>query len=270
MVKAASQSNNVHMRLKLIPSPSDYVALTLYRDGDFPTFRKIFEEMQHDSPLQHFAQDPEAAATAMVIENRSEKEITALRYRWTFVDAAGKARKSIASSDSYKVDVYRPVISSESKLLVTQTGSVTEALIDHVLAGGGFIATGSRSHRDYQAAEVEFQIEFVMFADGEIAGTDPDHFGAELQFRKRAAMYIAQQIRAANTDGRDPTPVLTALCDIPHVRDDLPARLVADYARTALHRSTMQMNSFDWKEGLLRHLENRPELPKFYRRGTPE
>lgn len=255
------------MRLKLIPSPSDYVALTPYRDGDFPTFRKIFEEMQHDSPLRHFAQNPKAAETAMVIENRSEKEITALRYRWTFVDAEGKARKKTTASDSYKVDVYRPVISSESRILVTQIGSVNETLIDHLVAGGGFIATGSTLYRDDQAVEVEFQIEFVMFADGEIAGTDPDHYGAELQFRKRAAMYVAQQIRAANTDGRDPTPVLTALRDIPHFRDDLPARLVADYARKYL---IFQMGSPDMKEGPLRHLENRSELPKFYRRGTPE
>ena len=255
------------MRLKLIPSPSDDVALTPYRDGDFPTFRKIFEEMQHDSPLRPFAQNPKAAETAIVIENRSEKEMTALRYRWTFVDAEGKTRKNIASNDSYKVDVYRPVISPESRILVTQIGCVSEAQIDHVLAGGGFLATGSRLYRDYPAVEVEFQIEFVMFADGEIAGTDPDHFAAELQFRKRAAMYVAQQIRAANTDGRDPTPVLTALRDIPHVRDDLPARLVADYARTSLMQ---QIGSPDMKEGPLRHLENRPELPKFYRRGIPE
>lgn len=153
---------------------------------------------------------------------------------------------------------------------MTQTGSVNETLIDHVLAGGGFLAAGSTSSLDYQTIEVEFQIQFVIFADGEIAGTDPDHYAAELQSRKRAAMYVAQQIRSANAEGRDATPVLTALRDIPHLHDDHPARLVADYARTYLRRSVMQRGSLDWTEVMLKHLENRPALPKFYRRGTSE
>ncbi|HTH52304.1 MAG TPA: hypothetical protein VL495_00055 [Edaphobacter sp.] len=258
------------MRLRLMPSPNDYVVLARYREGDFPAFRKVFEEVRDDSPLRNFAQPPEAAETAVIIENRSEKEMTALRYCWKFIDADGKDRKKTASSDSYRVDVYRPVMSPGSKLLVTQTGSVDEALIDRVLAGGGFIAAGSTSSLDYQAVEIEFQIEFVMFADGEIAGADPDHYGAELQLRKRAATYIAQQIRSANAESRDPTPVLTALRDTPHLPNDHLARLVADYARTYLRRSVMQMGSLDMKEVTLKHLENRPELPKFYRRGASE
>ena len=130
------------MRLQLIPSPSDYIVLTPYREKDSLVFRNVFEKMQEDSPLRHFAQDPEAAETAIVIENQSQKEITALRYRWVFVDAEGKNRKKTSSSDSYAVDVYRPVMSPGSRLLVTQAGSVDEALINRVLAGGGIIAAG--------------------------------------------------------------------------------------------------------------------------------
>src|ERR1700691_5221079 len=99
-----------------------------------------------------------------------------------------------------------------------------------------------------------------MFADGEIAGTDPDHYGLELQLRKRAATYIAEQVRTANAEKRDVTPILTALRDIPHLHNDHLARLVADYARTYLRRSVMRMGALDMKEVALRHLENQPEL----------
>ncbi|WP_263385915.1 hypothetical protein [Granulicella arctica] len=219
--------------------------------------------MQEDSPLRHFAQDPEAAETAIVIENQSEKEITALRYRWVFVDAEGKNRKKTSSSDSYAVDVYRPVMSPGSRLLVTQAGSVDEALINRVLAGGGIMAAGSTSSLDYQAVELMFEIDFVMFADGEIAGTDPDHYGAELQLRKSAATYVAQQVRLANAENRDAKVVLAALCDIPRLHNDHLARLVAEYARAYLRRSALPWESVDMKEATLKHLENRPELPKF-------
>jgi len=112
--------------------------------------------------LRHLAQDPEAAETAVLIENHSEKDITALRYCWVFIDADGKERRKTTASDSYAVDVYRPVMEPGSRLLVTQIGSVQEALIEHASAGGGFIAAGSISSLDYQvAAEVEFQIDFI-------------------------------------------------------------------------------------------------------------
>ncbi|QHN04763.1 hypothetical protein FTO74_16405 [Granulicella sp. WH15] len=257
------------MRLLIVPSPSDYILLVRYRAEDFPVFEKIFEEPGEDSALRPFAQDADAAGTAVVIENRAEKEVTALRYRWIFVDAQGNNRKRTASSDSYTVDVYRPVLSSGSRLLVTQTGSVQESVLNHALAGGGTIGAGSTSSVDCQAAEVSFQIDFIMFEDGEIAGSDLDGYGSELQLRKRAAAHVAQQIRSANAENRDAALVLAALQNVPRRPDDHLARLVADYARTYLRRSTMKMG-FDMKETTLRHLENRPELPKFYRRPPTE
>jgi hypothetical protein len=66
----------------------------------------------------------------------------------------------------------------------------------------------------------------LLFADGEISGLDISKFAAELQSRKPAAEFIAKQIRLARAEGRDVTPVLSALVEIPclgrlgHVRGD--------------------------------------------------
>lgn len=43
--------------------------------------------------------------------------------------------------------------------------------------------------------ELSFEIQLVLFADGEIAGPDPDGFATELPCRKPAAEFVAEQIR---------------------------------------------------------------------------
>jgi hypothetical protein len=113
--------------------------------------------------------------------------------------------------------------------------------------------------------EITFQIELVVLADGEIAGPDPSHYAAVLQGRKRAAEYVAKHVRLAKLEERDPTPVVAALRDMPHLRSDLLAHLVCEYARTYLRQSSMRAGLVDCTEAALKHLENRPNLPKFYR-----
>jgi hypothetical protein len=47
-----------------------------------------------------------------------------------------------------------------------------------------------------------------MFEDGQIAGPDPDGYAFELLARRPAAEFIARQIRLADDEKRDVTPVL--------------------------------------------------------------
>ncbi len=254
------------MRLHIISSPSNHVTLTLYTEDEFTLFRQLFEDIPDDSPLRHFAQAPESAATALIVQNHSEKDITALRYRWSFVDAGGSSRTRVASMDSYAVDVYRPVLSTRTRLLVTETESIAETAINHVLGGGGMIMSRGRRPSEHRKDGARFQIEFVLFADGETAGPDPDHYGQELQLRKRAAMYVAEQIRSADRENRNITSALSAICEIPLHPDDLQGLLIDEYARRYLRRSIMKMGSVNWKEAALKHLDGQPTLPAFYRR----
>ena len=119
-----------------------------------------------------------------MIENRSEKAITALRWRWLKSDASGNIRNNTCSSDSYMVDVFRAVVEPGSRRLISPSANLDESIIDHVLAGGGVVGakvTGLRPFLE-NVAELTFEIDLVLFADGEIAGPDPEKYTLELNF----------------------------------------------------------------------------------------
>ena len=174
------------------------------------------------------------------------------------------------------VDVYRPVLEAGTRRIITQSGGADETVIDRVAAGGGVVAGGSSRVRGYEAETVEltFQIDFILFEDGEIAGPDPDRYAVVLQCRKRGAEFVAKQIRLAEAEDRDVTPVLSALVEIPHFgslhreQGDRLVQWTQYYARECLRRIQHPFDpGINWREAMLRHLENRPELPKLYRRG---
>src|SRR5882762_5638677 len=110
------------MRVNIFPSPSASVALRHFREEDRTAFRFLSDALPGSSPLQRIADDPSDFSTAIIFENRSDKEITALRYCWSMRDSNGKTRTRSASSDSYKVDVYRPVVLPQSKQLLSISG----------------------------------------------------------------------------------------------------------------------------------------------------
>ena len=263
------------MRFTILASPIDDVVLIPYEEGAFPKFSQLFEIPSPSSRLRFLALDPDDAATALVLENSSARAITALSYRWVMTDASGKERTHAVTSDSYMVDVYRPVVAPGARQLITRSGSVDEVMMDHLLAGGGGIVAGSASRRsDREAVELTFALDFILFEDGEIAGPDPNHYGTTLQCRKRGAEFIAKQIRLAEAESRDVTPVLSALVDIPHLgslhheQGDRLVQWTRYYARDYLsHVRDHPTPGINWPQAMLRHLENRPDIPRFYRRG---
>jgi hypothetical protein len=98
------------------------------------------------------------------------------------------------SSDSYMVDVFRPVLAPGDRKLISRSTNLDESLIDHVMRGGGCVGGGvsmGRSLRD-DAEELIFSIDLLVFDDGEIAGPDPDHYVSDLHFRKPAAEFHRQ------------------------------------------------------------------------------
>jgi hypothetical protein len=266
------------VRFNVVPSPSEHVVVTKYEDSVFPKFQQLFEVPPEHSRLKFLALDPAESSTALVIENRSGNAITAFCYRWIRADSSGKQRPHKFTSDSYMVDVYRPVMPAGARVLLTQSGIVNEQIIDHFEAGGGCIGGGTRARMspEPEIVALTFQIDFILFEDGEISGPDPNRYAISLQCRKKAAEFVAQQVRLADAEGRDVTPVLLALVKIPHFgslhheQGDRLVQWTQHYAKHYLdtvkrHPST----GVNWREAALRHLENRPELPRFFRRDQP-
>jgi hypothetical protein len=244
-------------------SPTVDVALRRYDSDLFPKFRAIFEPSEKDSLLRFFAQPPEEAEFALVMENRAGKDVTALRYNWIMTAEDGNVRKHKVSSDSYMVDEYQPVLQPNDGLLICRSTSIHESLLDHVLNGGGTIGSGSgRQSSLVGIKSLRFEIDMLLFADGEIVGPNNEGFAAELRFRKPAAEFIANQVRTAESKSWDVIPVLSALSEVPHLGDDFLAHWTRHYASWLLRH----MGHERTKDALLHHLENRPTLPTFYRR----
>jgi hypothetical protein len=261
------------MRFNIVPSPTPSIVLSRYEKTLFPVFDQLFETPSPTSPVRHLARDPQEAFVAIILENHSEKPITAWRFQWQLTDSFGKQRPITMSGDSYSVDVFRPVAEPASRHLVTPSGGVSEALLEHIQSGGGLVGGSVRPRASFSGlVNVTFEIHLVVFIDGEIAGPDPDHFAAELQGRKQAAEFVARQIRVAEAEGRDVTPVLTALIEAPGLgrlgrpQGDPLFHSVRHYARDYLRNMDRKIGDLNLAEARLRHLENRPALPKFYRR----
>ncbi|MGA8493775.1 MAG: hypothetical protein WB711_25370 [Terriglobales bacterium] len=255
-------------------SPTTDVILSRYEAALFPKFRTIFEESPSESLLQFLAQPPEEAERAIVLENRASKDVTALRYQWVMTGEDGKQRTHTVSSDSYMVDVYHPVLGVGDRKLICWSATVDESLIEHVLRGGGSMVGGVGSGRASLTGvtSLRLEIDMLLFSDGEIAGPDAEKFAAELQSRKPAAEFVAKQIRLAEAEGRDVTPVVSALAEFPclgrlgHAQGDPLVHWTRHYAREYLHAMRRKSERIDMREARLRHFENRPTPPRFYRR----
>ena len=262
------------MNFTVGPSPSSEVFLSRFDTDLFPKFRIIFEGPSSGRSLEFLALPSDEAEQAVVMENRSDKDITALRYYWVMTGEDGKARKRTVSSDSYMVDVYHPVLKRGDRKLICQGGTVDETLVDHVLGGGGMM--GARFARGPESmhgvVSLRLDIDMLLFADGEIAGLDTTKFAAELRSRKPAAEFVAKQIRLAQAEDRDMTPVLSALVEMPCLgrpgaaQGDPLVHWTRHYARQYLQAIRQKSENFDMREARLRHFENRPTLPRFYRR----
>src|SRR5205807_8569359 len=101
------------MEFTFSPSPSLEVVVSRYDSALFPRFRAIFESPSTDSPLRFLAQPPEEAGRAVVMENRADNAVTALRYRWLMTVEDGNVRKRAGSADGCMVDVYHRALDAE-------------------------------------------------------------------------------------------------------------------------------------------------------------
>lgn len=256
------------------PSPGSEVVLSRFDAALFPKFRIIFEGPSSGRSLEFLAQPSDEAEQAVVMENRSDKDITAMHYYWVMTGEDGNVRKHTVSSDSYMVDVYHPVLKGGDRKLICRGGVVDETLLDHLLGGGGMMgarfASGPESMD--RVVSLRLDIDMLLFADGEIAGLDTSKFAAELRSRKPAAEFVAKQVRLAQAEDRDITPVLSALVEIPCLgrlglaQGDPLVHWIRYYARQYLQAMRQKSENFDMCEARLRHFENRPTLPRFYRR----
>jgi hypothetical protein len=258
------------MDFTISPSPTHQVVFRRYDAALFPKFESVFKQVGSQDSFHVLAQPPEEATRALVMENRGDKDITALRYDWVITNRDGRVRNRTVSYDSYLLEEYHAVLPAKRRKLISRLGAVDESLIEHVLAGGGAFG-GGVDFRDSiaEVTSLAFIVDMLMFVDGEVVGPDNGKFAVELLCRRHGAEFVAKQIRLAEAERRDVAPVLSALAEIPAFRKRLYPqgdfvtgwirRYASEYLRAVRH------NDDFLRAATLRRLENHRMLPKYYR-----
>jgi hypothetical protein len=262
------------IRLKISPSPSPDVLLEPYVKEAFPEFGRVLDDPATSRLPPFLLMDPDEASAAVVLENQSKKAITALKYRWEFIDESGKQRTRMTASDSYTISAFRAVAEPYARQLISFGSRVDATLINQMVTGagggGGGVIRGRFGSGSSNVDDFTFAVDLILFEDGEIAGPDPDGYASELLARKPAAEFVAKQIRLADAEGRDVTPVLLALSQIPslgkigHAQGDPLVHCTRFYAEEYLRAG--ELGRRDRRKVILNSLENIPALPAFYSR----
>jgi hypothetical protein len=255
----------VMMRIQIVPSPCADVGLSSYEGSKFPKFKEILEKAgRENSGFWQLGLVPEEASVAVILENRSAKDITALRFGWAYEVESGEGDPREESYDSYRSHPFRSVVPAGSCQLIVPSGRLHDVV--YPIEALGYVRSIADQSVPPTAIAVTFQIDFILFADGQMFGPDHGHFANELESRQAAANFVAQQIRLALAEHRDPAPVISALSDLPQLHSHPLESVVRDCARAFL-RSTLRMEhrSSRVKSALWR-LENLPTLPTFHRR----
>jgi len=104
------------------PSPTHQIVFNRYDAAQFPKFKSVFEQVPNQGAFSLLAQPPEEAARAVVMENRSDKDVTAFRYEWLMTDQHSKVRKRTVSCDSYQLEDRRAVLRAKERKLISRLG----------------------------------------------------------------------------------------------------------------------------------------------------
>ena len=67
------------MRVIILPSPSASIALRHYQEEDRTAFHFLSDVLPRETPFLGKTNEPAGASPAVILENLSDKEITALR-----------------------------------------------------------------------------------------------------------------------------------------------------------------------------------------------
>jgi hypothetical protein len=256
-----------NLRLNILESPSPELSVERYSPDYFSEFQDLFptKEFPETHPLRLLLRKPYEEQVSVVLQNKSPKSITVLAFHWIFPETPDHSSIRKYASNSYHVEVFRPVLAAGAKMLASPLSeNAEESVLTHIKAGGGVIAGFFRSSRDPilpDDGEIGFVLDLVGFEDGEIAGPDPDRYAATVQGRKRAAEYVVRQISRAQSENRDPAPVLKALLELPLRKDDQFIASVKSFSREYLSPGDVPRQQLR-----LQRMENLPAPPRFFRK----
>ena len=213
-------------------------------------FQPTFEQIPNLAQLKY---------ASVVILNTSTRGVTGLRVRWTLIDPVGMESAHVSSSHSYFFSNTAVLIPPNGLLLV-----VPDAFLPEVVVNGFFGSPPPPKTVDkFRAARASrFDIEAIIFEDGEVVGQNALPLVISIQDRRIAADMVLKRAHDAISVGQDPAEALRTWRSGGAAWGSPVARHRSMFVRDLL-------TTHDFASGL-RFLEQIPRPPKFFRKdGSP-
>jgi hypothetical protein len=140
-----------NLRLNILESPSPELSVERYSPDYFSEFQDLFptKEFPETHPLRLLLRKPYEEQVSVVLQNKSPKSITVLAFHWIFPETPDHSSIRKYASNSYHVEVFRPVLAAGAKMLASPLSeNAEESVLTHIKAGAGVIAGFFRSSRD--------------------------------------------------------------------------------------------------------------------------
>src|SRR5579884_1910293 len=173
--------------MKITPFQDAHVGLEPYRPEAAPIFKTVFDPPPEFPQLGALARPCEEADVALLLDNPRDKPVSAIHYTWTQTFQSGYSSTRSLFSYGYRVEECRAVIGSRKRLLVTPETSVSESLLEQVLAdNSGLLGSGGPPIVHWhEAVEWRFELLALIFEDGEMVGPAAERLADRIQCELR-------------------------------------------------------------------------------------
>jgi hypothetical protein len=145
------------------------------------------------------------ARASFWLENNSNRGIVGIATTWAVTGKDGSTHMKRFTADSFLLDNRRPVLEAHHRMLVGPRMWVPQELIERYAASPYFArvqnANLERILEEFtRAAAVRVEIDSVIFADGEVVGSNRTRFDSEITRRKAASETVLAALDAAGPD----------------------------------------------------------------------
>ncbi|HLJ47210.1 MAG TPA: hypothetical protein VKU01_14435 [Bryobacteraceae bacterium] len=174
---------------------------------------------------------------AVVLSNDSDQPILAISSHWTTVGPDGREQGRWEQCENFLTDK-GPVVEAHSTVLLGLSLCVGE-----LLAGGGMILSEPKS--PVIATEVRVLVGGILFANGELFGTNASDYAQDLNARAAGATKLAADARKLLAQGTSRLEAVTAIDQAAHGMPGKEGASYRMYLRSLRIYAERQPQAFD-------------------------
>ena len=195
---------------------------------------------------------------SFLLVNRTDKLVTAVVTVWTFRSASGETEQRRINCDSYFGAATDPIVAKQSLSLITTGGCIPENQFGSVSRRSGLGASFTALHetRTNAIASVRVSVDSVIFADGEIRGTDKFKYYEVIGLRYDALQSLLSDVRSAAGTGE------SVKDRVRKIRNE-EAKTSDKWSNKKVELADLVLRSPN-PDGTIKFLSSQPSLPDFH------